>query len=106
MEQLPPTSRNQLLLALTDLKHIQFLRMTRQQDGGFSFALSPESNEVLASLCAVMLLTPEQVRMRWMVANRRCRRDCTFLIKGLHGGHYPWDPDQVLAVEGRRGSWA
>ena len=61
MEQLPPTSRNQLLLAVTDLKHIQFLRMTRQSDGTFRYALSPESGDVIAALCAVLLQAPEQV---------------------------------------------
>lgn len=67
MEQLPTTSRSRLLLGVTDLKRIQFLRMTRLGDDGFSYALSPEGDNVLAALCAVLQQEPNEVSISFSV---------------------------------------
>lgn len=56
LNQLPQSCRSSVLLGITDLKKIRFLRVERGAKGqGFSFELSEEISEVLAALCAIML---------------------------------------------------
>jgi hypothetical protein len=56
--------RNQVLLAVTDLRRIRFLRMTRDPGPnfhGFKYELSEEMEEVIPALCAVLLMSASEV---------------------------------------------
>lgn len=53
-KELPPTSRRFLLLAITDLKSIQFMAMTRDHGNDFTYELSDVEPNVLGVLCSIL----------------------------------------------------
>jgi hypothetical protein len=63
LDQLPPTARTSVLVAVTDLQRIQFYKMTRpaQGQGLFTYQRSQEMSPVLPALCAVLSSEPNQV---------------------------------------------
>lgn len=61
LRQLPQTYRNSVLLGITDLRRITFLRITRYAEDDFRYERSEETDEVLAALCSVLEMTPQQV---------------------------------------------
>jgi hypothetical protein len=64
LDQLPGNLRSRVLLAVTDLRRIRFLRMTRDPGPNFhdfKYELSEEMEEVIPALCAVLLMSPRQV---------------------------------------------
>uniref|UniRef100_A0A7S0RFM9 Protein kinase domain-containing protein n=1 Tax=Chlamydomonas leiostraca TaxID=1034604 RepID=A0A7S0RFM9_9CHLO len=61
LEQLPAVCRSHVLLAVTDLRRIRFLRVTRKPGGdGYGYELSEEMEEVIPALCAVLLSEPSK----------------------------------------------
>lgn len=50
-----------MLLAVSDLRLIQFLCVAREGGGGFRYTLSPEMSDVMAAFCAVLLSPAEKV---------------------------------------------
>jgi len=62
LDQLPPTARTSVLVAVTDLQRIQFYKMTRpaQGQGLFTYQRSQEISPVLPALCAVLRAEPNQ----------------------------------------------
>lgn len=61
-DQLPGFFRHSILLALTDLKSVTFIRMVRYSGGETIYEISPEMTNVLATLCAVKRKSLEEVR--------------------------------------------
>ena len=61
LNSVPPSARTFVLLALTDLKKIIFLRVGRSPSGLFDYGLSHEISPVLPAICAVLLMPHAQV---------------------------------------------
>ena len=62
LEQLDGSFRSKILLALTDLKHIMFVEVTRNSRTRMTtYMISPEMDNVLAALCAVLRMSDNEV---------------------------------------------
>ena len=62
LQQLPDSMRASVLLAITDLRQLQFMRVEREAGNMYSFSLSEPTDRVLDALCAVLLMAPTDVR--------------------------------------------
>jgi hypothetical protein len=60
LKQLPSSCRSSILVGVTNLQKITFMRVTRR-GGQFHYALSEEMSEVLEAICAVMLTPLDEV---------------------------------------------
>lgn len=61
LESLPLEPRASVLVGVTNLKTILWLRVTREDVGWYSYEKDCDTSEVAASICGVLRMTSEQV---------------------------------------------
>ena len=72
LEQLPRFFRSSVLLALTDLKHITFVRVTRDSHSQeTTYEVSDEMDNVLEALCIVLGMSDVEVKAVVIIARMR-----------------------------------
>ena len=63
LASLPPEVRKSVFVGLTDLKSIMWFRVTRTAGGAYVYEKDVETTDVAASLCGLLGMSPEQVKV-------------------------------------------